>query len=140
MLYDSLLVIALLLLAGSIALPLTGATQQAFRDPLYTVYLAGVWFLYLGWCWTHGGQTLGLRAWKVRIVADEDGPVGWRASAIRFSVSLLSAAIFGAGFWAAWLHPQRATWHDRASRTRCVRLGPPSDRASQDQDHQGHQQ
>lgn len=140
MLYDSLLVIALLLLAGSIALPVTGASQQAFRDPLYTLYLAGVWFLYLGWCWTHGGQTLGLRAWKARIVAEDDQPVGWRASGIRFLVSLLSTVLLGAGFWTAWLHPRRATWHDRASGTRCIRHDPQSDRAPQDQDDQGHQQ
>lgn len=139
MTYDALIVTGLLLLAGAIALPLTGDSQQAFRDFWYTAYLFAVWFLYLAWCWTHGGQTLGMRAWKTHLAGEPDGKVGWRASLVRFGVSLVSAAAFGAGFWSAWLHADRSCWHDRASHTRLWRQVPVSDRASQDQDHHPHQ-
>jgi uncharacterized RDD family membrane protein YckC len=118
MLYDSLIVLALLIIAGSVALPLTGDRVQAGRDPFFTLYLAGVWFFYLGWCWIHGGQTMGMRAWRVHLRAETT--VGWRASALRFGVSLLSAACLGLGFWLSLLRPDRACWHDRASGTRLV--------------------
>jgi uncharacterized RDD family membrane protein YckC len=107
MLYDALIVLGLLIIAGALALPITGDRVQA-----------GVWFTYLGWCWTHGGQTLGLRAWRVRLEADH--AVGWRTSALRFLVSLLSAGCLGLGFWLSLLRSDRACWHDRASGTRLV--------------------
>lgn len=138
MLYDSLVITALLVLAGALALPLTGASQQALRDVPYTFYLAGVWFLYLGWCWTHGGQTLGMRAWKIHINGADGGPVSWRAAGLRFAVSLVSAAAAGAGFGLSLLHPQRSCWHDRASNTRLVVADSASDRLAQHQDDSGH--
>jgi uncharacterized RDD family membrane protein YckC len=138
MLYDSLIVIALLFIAALAALPLAGGTQQVMRDPVYTAWILGVWFFYLGWCWTHGGQTVGLRAWRVRLHPIRGGTVGWRACAIRFGVSLLSAAALGAGFWWAWTNDERATWHDLASGTRLRRVAEAgaagSDRTAQDVD------
>jgi len=118
MLYDSLIVLALAFVAGLLALLPDGGHRQFFRDPLYTAWILGVWFAYLGWCWTHGGQTVGLRAWRARLIVPYGGPVSWRASAVRFLVSLLSAAPLGAGFWWAWTNEERATWHDIASGTR----------------------
>ena len=119
--YDTVVVIGLLLLAGALSLPLTGDRHQAFRDPVYTVFLLAVWFAYLGFCWTRGGQTLGMRAWRIRIIDDAGKRVGWRASAIRFGVSLLAAAPLGLGFWWSLGDAGRRTWHDRASGTRLVR-------------------
>lgn len=124
MLYDTLIVVALWFVAAVAALPLTEAGPQAMRSLPYTLYLALVWFAYIGWCWTHGGQTLGLRAWRARVVNFDGGPVSWRASAVRFSVALGSFLALGAGFWLAPWHPERATWHDRASRTRLERCAP----------------
>jgi uncharacterized RDD family membrane protein YckC len=118
MLYDALIVLGLLIIAGALALPVTGDRMQAGRDVPYTLYLVGVWFAYLGWCWTRGGQTLGMRAWRVHL--ETDRPVGWRTSALRFLVSLLSAAALGLGFWLSLLRSDRACWHDRASGTRLV--------------------
>lgn len=132
--YDALIVVALLMLATAAALPVTGTGQQAFRDILYTLYLFAVWFVYLGWCWTHGGQTVGMRAWRVRLISARGTAPDWRAAGIRFLVSLGSALCLGAGFWLSLLDPARACWHDRVSGTRLVRMHPGSDRAPQYQD------
>ena len=147
MLYDALVVIALLFIAALVALPVTGDRVRVLHDPWYTAWIMGAWFLYLGWCWTQGGQTLGMRAWRVRICTDRAGKVAWPAALLRFAVSLFSAAALGLGFLWAWSNPQRATWHDLASRTRlrCTprppRRGATSHRAAQDEnDHRGQQQ
>ncbi|KAA9130786.1 RDD family protein [Marinihelvus fidelis] len=130
MLYDTVLVIALLIIAGIIALPFTGTSQQAGRDVLYTLYLVAVWFGYVSGCWIHAGGTVGMRAWKVRLASTTGEPMDWRRAGIRFVVSLLSAAIFGLGFLTGLLRADRACWHDRASGTRLVRRAPKSDRAA----------
>lgn len=140
MLYDALIVVALLFIGGLVVLPLTGGDARFLRDPVFTVWIAGLWFAYLGWCWTHGGQTVGMRAWRVGICTVDGAAVGWRASAIRFSVSWLSTLALGAGFLWAWTNPDRAAWHDLASRTRLRRVTSRSDRAAKEEDDPNRQQ
>jgi len=131
MLYDALVIIAILMVAAAVVLPLGGG-QHALRDPLYTLYLLCVWFVYLGYCWTHGGQTLGMRAWHLYLITETHGPITWRASLVRFVVSLVSAAAAGLGFiWCLW-EKQGRTWHDQASATRVCRIPRPSRRARSD--------
>jgi uncharacterized RDD family membrane protein YckC len=118
--YDALAVIALWMLATAIIVPFADPQPRALRDPLFTAWLVAVWFTYLGWCWRRG-MTLGLRAWKLRVESVRPGAVGWGQCAVRFAVSLVSAAALLAGFWWAWFDPERRCWHDRASDTRVVR-------------------
>lgn len=118
--YDALIVIGLLVIASAVALPLTGDRFQAGRDAGYTMYLLGVWFAYLGWCWTRAGQTIGMKAWRTVLRPLPGETLTWSRALMRFSVSLTSALCLGAGFFHALLRPDRATWHDLASRTRLV--------------------
>lgn len=120
MLYDGVVVVALLMLAAAVALALRTGSLTAGRDPFYTLYLAAVWFLYLAWSWRHGGMTLGMRTWHVRIEAVRGGVPGWWQCLVRFAVALLSAGAAGLGFAAALFDAERRTWHDRASGTRLV--------------------
>ncbi len=120
MLYDALVVVALWMLATAVIVPFADPQPRAGRDPLFTAWLAAVWFAYLGWCWRRG-MTLGLRAWKLRLENERPGPVTWGQCAVRFVVSLVSAAALLAGYWWAWFDPARRCWHDRVSGTRVVR-------------------
>lgn len=120
MLYDAIVIVALLMFAAVLLLPLGNFT--AGKDPMYTVYLLSVWFLYLAWCWRHGGMTLGMRAWQVVLATDSGKPADWKLCLLRFAASLLSALPLGAGFaWSVFDRQQRA-WHDRLSRSRLVRI------------------
>lgn len=121
MLYDALAIIALLILATSAAMLAGFENLSAGRDPLFTLYLLAVWFTYLGWCWRHGGMTVGMRAWRVVIINDNGRPPGWGRCLLRFAVSWLSAAAAGLGFLWALFEPGRRTWHDMASATRLLR-------------------
>ena len=73
--------------------------------------------------WRRGGQTLGMRPWRLRVVADDGGAAPVRALLLRYVVGNLSLLAGGLGFWWAWLDRDRSTWHDRASGTRIVRGG-----------------
>ncbi|HEY0503657.1 MAG TPA: RDD family protein [Lysobacter sp.] len=72
--------------------------------------------------WHRGGQTLGMRPWRLRLVGIGEQSPGWRALAIRYVVGSVSLLLAGLGFWWAWFDRDRLTWHDRASGTRMVRL------------------
>lgn len=86
---------------------------------------------YAVYSWRRGGQTLGMRPWRIRVVAataaaDEAdaarAPVPARALWLRYAVGTLSLLAGGLGFWWAWFDGERRTWHDRASGTRLVRV------------------
>lgn len=122
MIYDTVIVVGLLLIAAAVASPFDHGNQQALRDPVFTLYLVAVWFAYLAWCWQHGGMTLGMRAWGVRLCATGLRDVTVLTSVLRFGVSLLSAACLGLGFAWSLLDDQRRCWHDRASGTGLFRI------------------
>ena len=72
--------------------------------------------------WRRGGQTLGMRPWRLKLVAADGGVPAWKALWLRYAVGTLSLLAGGLGFWWAWWDRERLAWHDRASGTRLVRL------------------
>lgn len=114
MIYDGLLLLALWMVAAAIVIiPLDGAI--AAGNTLFQVYLLLIAWLYFAICWRKG-QTLGMKAWRIRLVADQ--PVmSWITTLVRFTVALASLLCFGLGFFWSVFHPRRATWHDLASGT-----------------------
>ena len=67
LLYDGILLLGILFLATAILLPFRGGRAFQTDDWGYGIYLLGVVFLFFGWFWTRDGQTLGMRAWKIRL-------------------------------------------------------------------------
>ncbi len=82
----------------------------------------GVTGLYATASWKRGGQTLGMRPWRLRVTGSDGGAPGGRALWLRYLVGGLSLLAGGLGFWWAWVDRDRLTWHDRASGTRMLRL------------------
>ncbi|KAF1686587.1 hypothetical protein B1992_06650 [Pseudoxanthomonas broegbernensis] len=82
----------------------------------------GVTGLYATASWRRGGQTLGMRPWRLRLQAADGTPPTRRRLWLRYAVGSLSLLAGGLGFWWAWLDRDRLAWHDRASATRLVRL------------------
>lgn len=117
MLYDSLLLCAVLYFATAILLPFTGGEAIAPQTPWYTLYLVVVSFLYFGGFWTRGGQTLGMRAWRMRLAAQAGGAVSWHQALARFLGAIVSWASLGLGFAWAMFDPKGMTWHDRWSKS-----------------------
>jgi uncharacterized RDD family membrane protein YckC len=121
MLYDGVIIVALLMLATAFAMLAGAGNHTAMQDPLYTACLILVWFAYLAWCWHTGGMTLGMRAWHVCITDETGRRPGLGRCAIRFLTSILSAAPAGLGFLWSLIDSDKRTWHDKASRTRLLR-------------------
>jgi uncharacterized RDD family membrane protein YckC len=71
--------------------------------------------------WARGGQTLGMRPWRLRVVAADGGVPPRKALLLRYCVGTLSLLLAGAGFWWAWIDREHLTWHDRISGTRMLR-------------------
>ena len=113
--YDACLLFALLFVATALLLPFTGGQAIGPGNGIYLLYLLGVSYLYFGWFWTHGGQTLGMRAWHMRVRTISGGALSWRRAGTRFIAALLSWGACGAGFLWAAVDAERRSWHDRLS-------------------------
>lgn len=115
--YDSLLLAAVLILASGLALLVTGGETARPGNPFMTSYFFLVSFLFYAWFWMHGGQTLGMRAWRIRVQQlDGRNITPWQAL-LRFIMSIIAWLPLGLGFlWSLFDREQR-TWHDRFSET-----------------------
>lgn len=113
--YDCMLLVSVLLVAAAVAVALNGGEAIGANNPFFFVYLLGVAFAFYGWFWTHGGQTLGMRAWRVYLVSENSTGVNWQQAFLRFVVGIFSWLPLGLGYWWLWLSPDKLSWHDIAS-------------------------
>lgn len=118
--YDAFLLAAILFAATAVLLPFTGGEAISPDNGLYSLYLIVVSFAYFGWFWTHGGQTLGMRTWSLRLVGAGGNAANWLQALSRFAGACLSWLALGAGFLWLLVDRDRLTWHDRLSGTKIV--------------------
>ncbi len=100
---------------------ITHETVGAF-EYLYRALLLGLVVAYYGFSWTRSGQTLGMLAWRIRVVrSDGGGLLRWRDVLLRLAASMLSWLPAGLGYFWMLFDRDHLTWHDRLSRTRVVK-------------------
>jgi len=124
-LYDSLLLLALLMVATAMFLPLTGGEAiDPKRDPMLEwVYRAVLLLLTVGFYgifWTRRGQTLGMASWRLRVEREDGGTLGWGDTLRRLAAAVLSWLPLGLGWLWILVDPEHRAWHDRLSGTRMV--------------------
>jgi uncharacterized RDD family membrane protein YckC len=125
MVYDLLPVLAIWFAVAALVLLLRGGLPVAPGSvgawlELALMLIAG--FGYFGLSWRRGGQTLGMRAWRLRVLRADGSAPGWRALMLRYLVAGASLAAGGLGFLWSLVDRQRRSWHDLASGTVLVRL------------------
>ncbi len=115
--YDAFLLFALLFAATIPVLVVTGGQAVGPNQPAFTAWLLGVSYLYLGWCWTRSGQTLGMRAWKMQVRTRHGARLGWGRALARFAAGLVSIGAAGVGLLWVAVDRERLSLHDRLSGT-----------------------
>lgn len=92
--YDSFLVLATIFIATALTMPFTHGNISADHKIYMSLYLLSVIYIFYAWFWTHGGQTLGMRAWQQKLVSSDGSPVSWKQSFIRFITGLPAWSLF----------------------------------------------
>lgn len=121
-LYDALIVFALVFIAAFVILQVAGEPLDERGRLALQITAVAIAYLYFTGFWTHGGQTIGMRAWRIRVYACDGSKVTIRAAAGRFVLALIALLPLGLGFWWSLFDPQRLAWHDRWSGTRLFRV------------------
>ena len=117
-LYDALLVLALLFLASLPFIAVRGGQPVEAGDPVYRLTMVAVAWLFYAVFWSRYGRTLGLQSWRLRIETPDGRKPTFAAASLRFFAAIVSWLPLGLGFWWQLWDPEHLTWHDRWSGTR----------------------
>jgi len=120
MLYESLLAFSVAFFAGLVFLLATDGTHSSAERHFFQLYLFLVLGIYFVSCWRHGGRTLAMQTWRLRVVRADGGRIGLAQAWLRYALCWVSLLLLGAGFLWAFLDRERQFLHDRLARTRVV--------------------
>jgi len=99
MVYESLLLFSLLFTGGYLFDTLTQSNHALFLRESRQAFLFLVLGLYFVWFWTHGGQTLPMKTWRIRLVCPNGNAITWQRACIRY---FLASALFVGPLALAW--------------------------------------
>lgn len=123
--YDLFLLTAILFLATAMVNVINSGEaidQNSLYRLLLGLYLASIIFFYFGWFWMHGGQTLGMKTWKIKLVTSDSQAIHWQQVIIREITAVFSWLFFGVGFIWSIFDKQKRSWHDITSKTSLIDL------------------
>jgi len=90
-----------------------GASNNVF----WWIYLFSSVQYYYVWCWVKGGQTVGMKAWRLQLYKADGSLLNWKEAYIRSFLSFAGLA----NIWCLFDRENRG-WHDLAFNTRVVEL------------------
>ena len=122
-LYDSLLVFALMFVGTLPFIGMRGGEPVAAGDPAYQLTMLFVAYAFFAGFWTRAGRTLGMQSWGLSLETMDGQKAGFSRSSLRFFSALLSWLPAGLGFWWQLWDRDNLCWHDRLSGTR-LRFSP----------------
>ncbi|WP_243050086.1 RDD family protein [Dyella sp. RRB7] len=145
--YDLLAVLAIVMVVGYVCQRITGGTLvssdgQAHIAWWYQPLQALVVSAYFLVSWLRGGQTLGMRPWRIRVTNSDGGRLTLAQAVVRLLVAAMPmlllalapwvgvrGALWAVGIgWAIWfglgaIDPRHRAVHDIATRTELRRIG-----------------
>ena len=124
MLYEALLLAALLLVATALFVALGGEGRTRPGHILLQLWLILVMGTYFVWSWSAGRRTLPMRTWRLRLVDRAGNPPDARTALVRFIAAAFALPLGAAALWWALIDRERLFLHDRLAGTRLVRDPP----------------
>lgn len=116
--YDSLLLAAIFMLYGFVGVSITGG--EANEHVAFQLLMWVIPFVFYGYFWRHGGQTLGMQAWRLRVQTPLGQPINAKQTLLRLLGGLLSWSCLGLGFLWLFIDKEQRTWPDIFSGTQVV--------------------
>ena len=129
LIYDGFLLVAALTIFTFFSLIFTRghAVLPETVGPWWWVYRGGEIAVIGGYYilnWIRSGQTLGMRAWRLRAVSATGKPLSARRALVRLFWGFLAWPPAGLGVLWLYFDPEHIALHDRLSHTRVVYLSP----------------
>jgi len=84
MLYESMLLFGVIFMAAYLFDTLTQSRHALTLRHERQLWLFFVLGFYFWWFWTHGGQTLAMKTWHIKVVTEEGKPVTGVTAVLRY--------------------------------------------------------
>lgn len=146
MVYEGMLLFGVLFIADWLFSTLLQQRHALHYRTAGQVWLFVVLALYFAWFWSHGGQTLAMKTWRIKLVTRDGASVPFWRALLRYLLAwmwflpgMAIAWLIGAKGWmllliplanvilwtlTIYLDPQRNFLHDRLAQTRLILLNP----------------
>lgn len=122
LIYDFLLFLAIWFIASLIFIVIVQDTNSTYFRPIYQFYSLSIIGIYFIWFWTHGGQTLAMQTWKMKVVAKDGSALTMKQAITRYLFAVIGITTFGIGIIWALFDRDRQYLHDRLAGTRIVKV------------------
>jgi len=120
MLYESLVVFAVLLIGFLLPQILLSAYGLGMSNKMLWLYVLALLMLYFVWFWMHGGQTLPMKTWKLRLAGANGEALRPLQAILRYLAAWPSILFCGIGVFWAIFDKDRQFLHDRIAGTRII--------------------
>ncbi|RXJ70554.1 hypothetical protein CS022_23015 [Veronia nyctiphanis] len=91
-------------------------SRHPIASPLFTVYIFAVAMFFYGYFWCKGGQTLGMRAWKLHMQNTDGSAISPTQAVIR-----MASSGFGAGNLFVFLSPTNQALQDMVAKCHVIK-------------------
>lgn len=122
LIYDSFVVFSFLLLATAFALLCNHGQSLLPMKTFFLAYLLLSTGFFLSWFWCKSGQTIGMLAWKIKVVDKQQQPLSWRKALLRYFIAIFSLGLGGLGLLWCLIDKNKQSLHDRLAGTMIVNL------------------
>ncbi|MDR1349716.1 MAG: RDD family protein [Zoogloeaceae bacterium] len=120
--YESLLLLAVIAVGVLLPYILLGALAQvraeAWSHRLHFFIVLGLYFISF---WLHGGQTLAMRTWRLKLIDKNGGPLRPLQALLRYLAAWPGVFCLGIGLLWRFVDPDKQFLHDRIADTRLIR-------------------
>ena len=143
MLYDTLLVLPIVMASVALSMGARSLLQEdtgsdlsnaALHPQIVQLIALTTVIVFFSWFWLRSGQTLGMQAWRIKLVSMDGTAVKLRQAIVRCGGALLSALCLGAGYWWCIFDSKGRYWHDYMSGTELVLLSKEKKNGIQDRE------
>lgn len=117
--YEGVLLFGVVFIAGYLFDTLTQSRHALTLRHARQAWLFLVLGLYFVWFWTHGGQTLAQKTWRIRVVDQHGQPIGWWRAIARY-VLCWPLVFSGLGLLWSLFDRDRQFLQDRIAGTRLI--------------------
>jgi len=127
--YDTFLILAISMAYGAIATFLVAQIQGTSENnynptisgPLFQMGWAFTLLVFYCYFWIKAGQTVGMKAWRLKLISTTDKPLTIAQCVLRFFLGLISLACGGIGFLWVLIDKNNDALHDKLCKTRMIR-------------------
>lgn len=120
MLYEALVLFAVLLSAFLFPQIVLSGFGIAMSGRAMWLHFFCLLLVYFVWFWLHGGQTLPMKTWKLRVVDQAGGPLRPLQAVLRYCAAWPSVLFFGVGLLWALVDREKRFLHDRIAGSRII--------------------